>query len=347
MKKATAAQRQLFTQLGKLTTERRNSRSASIDRMRVHGILKVINSEDHKVASAVRKEIPKIARAVDLITSSLGNGGRLIYVGAGTSGRLGVLDAAECPPTFGTDPLLIRSIMAGGKASVFRSREGAEDRAEKGSAEIRRIRVGRRDIVCGIAASLRTPFVISALGEAKKRGARTILVTTNPAKLLRTRAFSGLKRDIDLVISPDVGPEVVMGSTRMKSATAQKMVLNMLTTASMIRLGKVYENMMVDLKMNSRKLEERARRVLMIATGAGYDEASDALTRAAGHVKTAIVMLRTGLGRRGAAVRLKEAGGFVHRAVSRRRADRKTGPASGHTSKRTSRKPARRQRRSG
>lgn len=318
MKRALPNQRQLFHQLGQLTTEQRNSRSAGIDAMPVSSMLRLINGEDRKVAAAVGKEIPRIARAVEIIADSLRRGGRLIYVGAGTSGRLGILDAAECPATFGTDPLKIRGIIAGGRSSVFRSREGAEDRDREGAAEIRRMKAGRRDVVCGIAASLRTPFVTSALAQAKRRGARTILVTTNPRRLLNNRAFSGLRKHVDIVISPDVGPEVIMGSTRMKSGTAQKMVLNMLTTGAMIRLGKVYQNMMVDLQLNSRKLEERARRVLMAVTGSDYDEASDALRRSGGHVKTAVVMIRTGLGRRSAAARLKSADGFVRRAIAPR-----------------------------
>jgi N-acetylmuramic acid 6-phosphate etherase len=266
----------------------------------------------------VRKEIPSIARAVRMVAAALGAGGRLFYVGAGTSGRLGVLDAAECPPTFGTDPSRIRAIVAGGKKAVFRSQEGAEDRRGDARLAIRKAGAGEGDVVCGIAASVRTPFVAAALEEAKKRGAGTVLVTTNPRSLLADRSFAGLRKNIDILISPDVGPEVVMGSTRMKSGTAQKMVLNMVTTASMVALGKVYGNMMVDLRLNSRKLEERARRVLMISTGVGYGEASKYLRASGGHVKTAIVMIRTGADAAGAGRRLRSAGGFVHRAVARK-----------------------------
>jgi N-acetylmuramic acid 6-phosphate etherase len=316
MKKSAGGAKPLFRLLGKLTTEKRNPLSAGIDRLPIGEVLKIINAEDAKVAAAVRKELPSIGRAVRMIASALGSGGRLFYVGAGTSGRLGVLDAAECPPTFGTRPSKIRAIVAGGRKAVFRSQEGAEDRAGDAKAAIRRVKAGKGDVVCGIAASLRTPFVAGALEEAKKRGAGTILVTTNPRKLLADRSFAGLRKNIDVLVSPDVGPEVVMGSTRMKSGTAQKMVLNMLTTASMVSLGKVYENMMVDLRLNSRKLEERARRVLMISTGAGYAEASKYLAAAGGHVKTAIVMIRTGADAAGAKRRLRAAGGFVHRAIT-------------------------------
>ncbi len=315
MKKAAKGSNQLFRQLGKLTTEKRNPRSSGIDRLPVEDVLRIINSEDAKVAAAVRKEIPGIARAVRLVAGSMKQGGRLFYVGAGTSGRLGVLDASECPPTFGTDPSMVRGIMAGGRKAVFRSQEGAEDRVGEAKSAIRKAGVRKDDVVCGIAASLRTPFVAGALAEAKKKGAHTILVTTNPRSLLSERSFAGLKKNIDIVISPDVGPEVLMGSTRMKSGTAQKMVLNMLTTATMVRLGKVFENMMVDLRLNSRKLEERARRVLMISTGVDYATASKKLSAAGGHVKTAIVMIRGGVGASEAGRRLRAAGGFVHRAI--------------------------------
>ncbi len=315
MKKVARGSKPLFRQLGKLTTEKRNPRSSGIARLPVASVLRIINAEDAKVAGAVRKEIPRIAKAVGMVADALKHGGRLFYVGAGTSGRLGVLDAAENPPTFGTDPAMIRGIMAGGKKAVFRSQEGAEDRVGDAKAAIRKVRAGKGDVVCGIAASLRTPFVDGALEEAKKRGARTILVTTNPRSLLREKSFAGLRKNIDVVISPDVGPEVLMGSTRMKSGTAQKMVLNMLTTASMVVLGKVYENMMVDLRLNSRKLGERARRVLMISTGVDYAKASRKLTAAGGHVKTAIVMIKTGVGAPEARRRLRLAGGFVHRAI--------------------------------
>jgi N-acetylmuramic acid 6-phosphate etherase len=318
MKNLTRGAKPLFRQLGKLTTEQRNPASAKIDRLPVARVLEIINGQDAKVAAAVKKEIPSIGRAVRMIAAALGSGGRLFYVGAGTSGRLGVLDAAECPPTFGTDPSKIRAIVAGGKKAVFRSQEGAEDRAGDAKAAIRKAGAGRGDVVCGIAASLRTPFVAGALEEAKKRGAGTVLVTTNPRSLLADRSFAGIRKNVDVLISPDVGPEVVMGSTRMKSGTAQKMVLNMLTTASMVALGKVYGNMMVDLRLNSRKLEERARRVLMIATGIGYREASRRLDAAGGHVKTAIVMIRTGADAAGAKRRLRAAGGFVHKAIATR-----------------------------
>jgi len=298
----------VFEELQTLVTEQRNKRSMRIDAKEIPEILKIINEEDSKVAGAVRKEIPYIARAVDLVVDSLRSGGRLIYVGAGTSGRLGILDAAECPPTFGTDPKMIQGIIAGGKKAVFRSIEGAEDRSAEGRKVIDQKRVTEKDTVCGIAASRRTPFVLAAIKRAKERGAKTIFVTTNPR--------SSLQIDVDVAICPEVGPEVIMGSTRMKSGTAQKLVLNMITTASMIRLGKVYENMMIDLQMKSRKLEERAKRVLMIITGVDYQTAERVLKRAHGHVKTAIVMIKSGVSESVARERLKAAGGFVRAAIA-------------------------------
>ena len=245
----------LFHQLAKLDTEQRNASSFRIDSGSIREILSIINKEDQKVAKAVRKEIPYIAKAVELVVRCFRQRGRLIYVGAGTSGRLGVLDAAECPPTYGTPPQMVQAIIAGGKKAVFRSREGSEDKVGEGVRAIKKLKVSSKDTVCGIAASIRTPFVMSAIVQAKKMGAKTIYVTTNPHSMLRSKNFSHLRKALDVAICPFVGPEVIMGSTRMKAGTAQKLVLNMITTAAMIRLGKVYENMMVDLRMNSRKLE--------------------------------------------------------------------------------------------
>ena len=306
----------LFNQLQSLTSERRNSRSTQIDSLPIKGILATINHEDQNVASAVASEIEAIARAVELIVRSLREGGRLFYVGAGTSGRLGVLDAAECPPTYGTPYSMIQAIIAGGKKAVFQSQEGAEDRSRDAIHALRTKKVNKRDVVCGIAASIRTPYVVAAVREAKRRGARTILITTNPKSVFKKTEFKKLKENIDVAICVDVGPEAIMGSTRMKAGTAQKMVLNMLTTASMIRLGKVYENMMVDLKMNSDKLVERAKRILMIATGVDYNTATIMLAHAKGHVKTAIVMIKADVSLTEATKRLKKANGFVRKAIA-------------------------------
>ena len=307
--------RNLFKQLKLLSTEQRNIKTLKIDTYSIRKILETINEEDQKVPLVVRKEIPYIKKAVDLVVESFKKGGRLIYVGAGTSGRLGILDAAECPPTYGTDPNMIIGIIAGGKKAVFRSQEGAEDEIEEGLRAIKSLRLRRVDVVCGIAASIRTPYVAAALEEAKRKGAKTIFITTNPRSLLNKKDFKGLRNNIDVAICPDVGPEVIMGSTRMKSGTAQKLVLNMITTTAMICLGKVYENMMVDLKMNSRKLEERAKRIIMIATGVSYDAASKTLRKANGHVKTAIVMIKARATVKQARARLEKANGFVRKAI--------------------------------
>jgi len=288
-------------------TEGRNPATMDLDLRPVDEILALINAEDRKVAGAVAVEIPNIARAVDLIVESLRSGGRLLYVGAGTSGRLGVLDAAECPPTFGTDPEQVQGVIAGGYGALVRAVEGAEDDAESGAAALRERGISAGDVVVGIAACRRTPFVAHALRYAREMGARTVYVTANPPK--------GLPVEVDVAICPVVGPEVIMGSTRMKAGTAQKMVLNMLTTAAAVRLGKVHENLMVDLSATSEKLRERSKRILMIAEGISYDEAAALLDRAGGSVKLALVMHRTGLDLDHARVRLAEAGGWVRRAI--------------------------------
>ncbi|MGH2568676.1 MAG: N-acetylmuramic acid 6-phosphate etherase, partial [Bacteroidota bacterium] len=231
---------ELFNQLKNLTTEQRNPASSDIDARSVSEILTIINSEDKKVARAVEKEIPHIVKAVELAVQAFKKGGRLIYAGAGTSGRLGVLDAVECPPTFGTDHEMVQGIIAGGERAMFRAQEGAEDKEENGEKDIDDKNIGANDVVCGIAASLRTPYVVGAVKRAKERGAATVYVTTNPRARLQSPEFADLAAAIDVAICPEVGPEVIMGSTRMKSGTAQKLVLNMITTTAMIRLGKVY-----------------------------------------------------------------------------------------------------------
>lgn len=312
------SRKKIFNQLRKLSTEQRNPASMNIDARSVTGILSIMNKEDATVAGAVRKEIRFIAKAVELVVSALQKGGRLLYVGAGTSGRLGVLDAVECPPTFGTDPDTIRGMIAGGDMAMFRAQEGAEDREENGATDIRSLNIRGEDVVCGIAASLRTPYVLGAVKAAKAAGARTVFLTTNKRKTLYSQEFGNISRFVDVGICVDVGPEVIMGSTRMKSGTAQKMVLNMITTAAMIRLGKVYENMMVDLQLTNDKLRERARRILMIATGLDYDAAGQILEEAGGHVKTALVMAGAGVSREEAARRLTQAGGFVRPAMAKK-----------------------------
>jgi N-acetylmuramic acid 6-phosphate etherase len=279
-----------------------------IDSKSTADILKIINDEDKTVSLAVEKELPYIEKAVEIIVHSLKNGGRLLYFGAGTSGRLGVIDAAECPPTFGTPHGLIEGFIAGGKEAMFKAQEGAEDYEENGAKDILSAKVTAKDVVCGIAASRRTPYVIGAVKKAKELGAATLYITCNPREEFDIK-------EVDVALCPYVGPEVIMGSTRMKSGTAQKMVLNMLTTASMIRLGKVYENMMIDLQMTNKKLEERSKKVIMTITGISYEEASGYLERSGGHVKTAIVMIRAGINAEEARERLLKADGFVRKAI--------------------------------
>ncbi len=299
---------ELFTEISKLATEQRNPRSMDIDNRPLPEILKIINNEDKLVPLAVEKELPFIEKAVEIIVSALESGGRLVYFGAGTSGRLGVIDAAECPPTFGTPDYLISGFIAGGKEAMFIAQEGAEDLEENGAKDVLKAEITNKDVVCGIAASSRTPYVVGALKKAKQIGASTIFVTCNPRAELNFQ-------EVDIAICPVVGPEVIMGSTRMKSGTAQKLVLNMLTTASMIRLGKVYENMMIDLQMTNKKLVERSKKIIMTITGISYDKASELLEKAGGHVKTALVMINAGVDIDNAKQRLIKTHGFVRKAI--------------------------------
>ena len=303
----TSSASSLSDALAKLLTEQRNPRSMELDQLDTEGILRLINMEDKLVPLAVEREIPYIARAVELIVESMKKGGRLLYFGAGTSGRLGVVDASECPPTFGTDPRQVVGIMAGGQAAMFRSQEGAEDNEAQGRKDVDAQGVTGVDTVCGIAASRRTPYVVAAVARARELGARTIYVTTNPR--------SEFNLAVDVAICPEVGPEVVMGSTRMKSGTAQKLVLNMLTTATMVMLGKVYQNMMVDLQLTNNKLVERSKRIIMMATGVDYSTAAEYLQQAGGHVKTAIVMIAAGVSVDEARRRIAKADGFVRAAM--------------------------------
>ena len=307
--------KKVFNQIIDLVTEERNPDTLDIDTKSTLQILELINKEDKKVALAVEKEIPNIAKAVDLIVNAFRNKGRLFYIGAGTSGRLGVLDAAECPPTFGTPPGMIKGIIAGGRRTLVRSKEGVEDDFKAGAKDLGKNKITKKDVVVGIAASRRTPYVLGALERAKKVGAKTIFIFCNPISRHRIRA-SQLKTKVDVAISPILGPEVIAGSTRMKAATAQKMILNMLTTTSMIKLGKVYQNLMVDLQARSEKLVERSKRIIMMATGVGYKKAEKYLERAGGVVKTALVMILADVDKKTAEKRLKKAGGFVAKAIN-------------------------------
>lgn len=300
--------KQLFEQLANLSTEKRNAKTMDIDAKSTFEILKLINDEDKAVPLAVEAELPYIEQAVDVIVEALKNEGRLLYFGAGTSGRLGVVDASECPPTFGTPFGMIEGYIAGGKEAMFRAQEGAEDYEENGANDVLQAKVSNKDIVCGIAASRRTPYVIGAVKKAKELGATTLYITTTPREDFNIK-------EVDIAICPYVGQEVIMGSTRMKSGTAQKLVLNMLTTASMIRLGKVYENMMIDLQMTNKKLIERSKRIVMTITGVNYEEAEKYLKEAGGHVKTALVMVKANVNADEAKRRLELADGFVRKAI--------------------------------
>ncbi len=306
----------LAEELASLLTEQNNPATWDIDLADTQRILELINAEDQKVAPAVAREIPAIARAVDRIVEAFQNGGRLIYVGAGTSGRLGILDAAECPPTFGTSPELVQGIIAGGEAAVFRAQEGAEDRRQDGAAAIAARNVSSQDVVCGLAASARTPFVIGALEEAYRRNATTILVTTNPREQVQRMEIA---RYTHILICPEVGPEVIAGSTRMKSATAQKLILTMLTTAAMIRLGKTYHNIMVDLQPTNVKLRERAKRILMLFANVDYTTAEQTLQEAGWDTKVALLMLLGHLPVDQARELLAQHHGRIREALLRRR----------------------------
>lgn len=303
----------LYNEIASLPTEQRNQASSDIDIASTYEVLKLINAQDKLVPFAIEAELPYIEQAVDRIVDAFKNGGRLFYFGAGTSGRLGIVDASECPPTFGTHPDMVQGVIAGGKDAVFQAQEGAEDKPENGALEVKKRNIKPPDIVCGIAASGRTPFVRGALDEAKKRGVVTILITTTNRKKLKA-----MKMNADILICPDVGPEVVTGSTRMKSGTAQKLILNMLTTASMIRLGKTLGNVMVDLQLTNAKLKERAKRILIELTGVSYDEAVKYLDESHGHVKTALVMILAGAAYEEAKKRLQDADGFVKVAINKK-----------------------------
>ena len=298
---------EVFDEIEGLVTETRNPLTMDIDTKNTLEILKLINDEDQKISDIVAGEIPHIANAADLIVDVFKKGGRLFYFGAGTSGRLGIIDASECPPTFGTDPEMIKGVIAGGYKALVRSQEGEEDKFDKGGLDLENAGFSKNDVAFGIAASRRTPYVLGGLNWAKGIGAKTIYLTCNPR--------SELTISVDVAICPVVGAEVVMGSTRMKAGTATKLILNMVTTTAMIRLGKVYENMMVDLKMTSKKLEERSKRIVMIATGVSYNDARYYLEKANGHVKTALVMILANASVEDARLRLRDANGFIRKAI--------------------------------
>ena len=290
-----------------LPTEAINPDSLSVDKAPVPDIIDMVVNEDRKVVAAVHKERQRIAHGVEIISQALRKGGRVIFVGAGTSGRLGVVEASEMPPTFGTSPTLVQAIMAGGQEAVFRAKEGVEDNYEEGARSLARLRLGKKDVVIGVSASGMTPFVRGALTRARKAGAKIIFVTCWPG--------SELQNFVDLQIAPAVGPEIIAGSTRLKAGTATKMVLNMLTTISMIKVGKTYGNLMVDVRTGSEKLKDRARRITGIVTGLSYDEADALLKRAKWNVKAAIVMQKSGVSLPQAMTRLKKADDLIRDAI--------------------------------
>jgi N-acetylmuramic acid 6-phosphate etherase len=288
-------------------TEHRNPASRDLDRLSSKAILRLMNREDRKVAVLVRREIPAIARAVDAVVRSIRKGGRLIYVGAGTSGRLAVLDAAECPPTFGVSADVVQALIAGGRRAVTGAVEGAEDSAVNGARDLRAKRLTRDDVVVGIAASGTTPYVLGALAFARKRRATIVAITSNRK--------APIARYARIVIAPEVGPEIVAGSTRLKAGTSHKMVLNMLSTAAMVRLGHVYENLMIDVVLTNQKLRDRGLRILAEASGENLSVAEHALRQSGHNLRVALVMLRLGLDAKKARSRLANKKGNLRQAL--------------------------------
>lgn len=297
-----------MVELQKIATEQRNPNTMNIDTLSTLDMVKLINREDHRVAEAVALVTDKIAEAVDVIAARLSTGGRLIYCGAGTSGRLGILDAVECPPTYSTDPETVQALMAGGYGAIFKAVEGAEDSKELGVTDMKSIGFSAKDVLVGIAASGRTPYVLGCMEYAKELGAPTVAVTCCPGSILDSFA--------DIGIAPAPGPEVVTGSTRMKSGTAQKMVLNMLSTGAMIKLGKVYGNLMVDVKPSNEKLVRRCVTIVCSATDCTEEEGVDALEQCGYHPKTAIVMLLRGVDAKTADRLLEAAGGRIAKVLA-------------------------------
>ena len=294
--------------LEQLPTEQLNSSSTDLDLKSSLEIARIINAEDAKVAAVMARALPQIAQGIDWITDALGNGGRLIYVGTGTSGRIAALDASECPPTFNVPPSTVQFVMAGGVRALSRAVEADEDSRELGVREIRKKKPGKTDVVIGIAASGRTPFTVAAVEYARKAGAKTIALACNPD--------SPLERAAELAIVVETGPEVVSGSTRMKAGTAEKLVLNMLSTGAMVKLGHVYGNLMVNLHQKNTKLTERAVTIVARALGIDREKAREALKRAGRDVPIAIVMAKAGVSQAGAELCLKHSRGHVRRAVS-------------------------------
>lgn len=290
-----------------LTTESRNEQSMQIDTANPIEILRIMNEQDQLVALAVKDVLPDVEAAVQFVFESFKNGGRLIYLGAGTSGRLGVLDAVECPPTFSTDPEMVQGIMAGGEGAFLKAVEGAEDQPDLGVADLKELGLTKDDTVIGIAASGRTPYVIGALRYARSIGAKTVALSCNKN--------AAISKEADQSIEVIVGPEVLTGSTRLKSGTAHKMILNMISTSSMILLGKAYENLMVDVHVSNQKLKERAIGIIRKITGVSYEQALETLEASDLQVKTAIVMIKTNRNKQEAERLLTKANGYVKKAI--------------------------------
>ncbi|MFD1216336.1 MULTISPECIES: N-acetylmuramic acid 6-phosphate etherase [Microbulbifer] len=297
----------LFDDLSGLTSESRNPDTLDIDLLPTMGILEKINEADTQVPTVVRGVLPQVARAVEATVTAFEKGGRLIYMGAGTSGRIGLLDAVECPPTYGVPEGMVIPLIAGGEAAVHRAQEGAEDDPALGASDLKEIQLSGKDVVVGIAASGRTPYVVGGLRYARSLGCATVALACN-----RNAAIA---EEADIAILPEVGPEVLTGSTRMKAGTAQKLVLNMITTASMIRMGKSFYNLMVDVKATNQKLVDRTRRIVMEATGVSYEEADRVLADSEHNAKLAIMMILSGLERAPAEAALARANGFLRLAL--------------------------------
>src|SRR5699024_6244141 len=297
----------MMKNLSTLATEMRNENSMNIDTMSTKDVLATINNEDLRVAEKVRDVLPDIEKAVEAVYHALAKGGKLFYVGAGTSGRLGILDAVECPPTFSTPPDLVQGVIAGGSDAIYTAVEGAEDDEAEGARDLKARDMSERDVVVGIAASGRTPYVLGALKYAQGLGATAISLSSN----INTE----ISQHADVQIEVETGPEVLTGSTRMKAASAYKMILNMITTSSMIKIGKVYENLMVDVKVSNKKLKERAKNIIATVTQASYKEISDTLEKTDNQVKPAIVMLMGGVSHQDAERYIEAADGYVRKAV--------------------------------
>jgi N-acetylmuramic acid 6-phosphate etherase len=295
-----------------LMTEGRNPDTIDIDRVSTLEIVEKINNEDAKIAAAVKKVLPQVAKAVDIIANAFNAGGRLFYIGAGTSGRLGILDASECPPTYGVSPEQVQGLIAGGVPAIFSAQEGAEDSLTLAQEQLEEKKLNKHDVVAGLAASGRTPYVIAGLKYARQIGCKTIAIACT--------ANSQISKESDCAIEVLVGPEALTGSTRMKAGTAQKMVLNMLTTSAMIKTGKVYSNLMIDVQATNKKLVERSKRIVMQATNCDYQTAQTAIEKSAGSVKTAVVMILVGIDTAQAKKLLDDNKGFVAKILELRNA---------------------------